>query len=148
MAHDGTVAQHILNPSVGMYEVEADIGPSWGTKREEAFNALTLILTQAPQLTSLIGDLLLKSSDFDLSDEAAGSLKVQDTSGSAKQILRQPSFFSLPSHLAATTRPLLRLLSMGRSLSLVPANSRVKCQNQDGLFVESTSQSSLHPSKQ
>ena len=75
LAHDGTVAQHILNPMVGAYEVEADIGPSWGTKREEAFNALTLILTQAPQLTSLIGDLLLKSSDFDLSDEAAARLR-------------------------------------------------------------------------
>jgi hypothetical protein len=75
LAHDGSVAAHILNPMTGTYEVEADIGPSWGTKREEAFNALTLILTQAPQLTSLIGDLLLKSSDFDLSDEAAARLR-------------------------------------------------------------------------
>jgi hypothetical protein len=75
MQHDGVTATHILNPSVGQYEVEADIGPSWGTKREEAFNALTLILTQAPQLTSIIGDLLLKSSDFDLSDEAASRLR-------------------------------------------------------------------------
>ncbi len=75
LGHDNKVAQRILNPTVGQYEVEADIGPAWGTRREETFNALTLILTQAPQLTGLIGDLLLKSSDFDLANEAASRLR-------------------------------------------------------------------------
>lgn len=75
LAHDGKVAAHVLNPTVGMYEVQADTGPSWGTRREEAFNALALILTQAPQLTSIIGDLLLQSSDFDKASEAAARLR-------------------------------------------------------------------------
>lgn len=75
LAHDGTVAAHVLNPTLGEYEVEADTGPNWGTKREEAFNALSLILTQAPQLTSVIGDLLLGSSDFDKAAEAASRLR-------------------------------------------------------------------------
>src|ERR1700678_1234242 len=75
LANDGKVAQKILNPVVGLYEVQADVGPSWGTKREEAFNALALILTQAPQLTSIIGDLLLMSSDFDKANEAAARLR-------------------------------------------------------------------------
>lgn len=73
--HNGKVAQRILNPAVGEYEVESDVGPDWGTKRQETFNALTLLLTQAPQLTSIIGDLLLRSSDFDLADEAAERLR-------------------------------------------------------------------------
>lgn len=73
--HEGRVIGHVLNPTVGMYEVQADVGPSWGTKREEAFNALALILTQAPQLTSIIGDLLLMSSDFDKANEAAARLR-------------------------------------------------------------------------
>ncbi len=73
--HEGKVTSRILNPIVGQYEVQADVGPSWGTKREEAFNALALILTQAPQLTSIIGDLLLMSSDFDKANEAAARLR-------------------------------------------------------------------------
>jgi hypothetical protein len=75
MQHDGTVAAHVLNPAVGTYEVEADIGPSYGTKREETANALTLLLTQAPTMVPLVGDLLLRSMDFDMADEAAARLR-------------------------------------------------------------------------
>lgn len=69
------VAKRILNPLLGKYEVQADIGPAYATKREEAFNAFTLILTQAPQLAQIIGDLLLKAGDFPMADEAAIRLK-------------------------------------------------------------------------
>jgi hypothetical protein len=75
LQHDGQVAAHVLNPSVGLYEVEADIGPNYGTKREETANALTLLLTQAPTMVPLVGDLLLKSMDFELADEAAARLR-------------------------------------------------------------------------
>lgn len=75
-AHDAQTIQRImLNPTVGEYEVQADVGPGYGTKREDTFQALALILTQAPQLTAIIGDLLLRSSDFHLADEAAARLR-------------------------------------------------------------------------
>lgn len=74
-AGSAEVAQHVFNPGVGKYEVEADIGPNYGTKRMETWNALTLLLTQAPQLTSIVGDLLLRSGDFHLADEAAERLR-------------------------------------------------------------------------
>lgn len=73
--HQGKVIAHILDPTVGTYEVQADVGPSWGSKREETFEALSLILTQSPQLVSVIGDLLLASSDFDKAQEAAARLR-------------------------------------------------------------------------
>lgn len=73
--HLGKVVGQILNPAVGLYEVQADVGPSWGSKREETFQALSLILTQAPQLVSIIGDLLMSSSDFDKANEAAARLR-------------------------------------------------------------------------
>jgi len=73
--NDGQVVERILNPSLGKYDVIADVGPGFSTKREEAFNAMTLILTQAPQLVGIIGDLLFKSGDFPLADEAAQRLK-------------------------------------------------------------------------
>jgi hypothetical protein len=72
---DKDAAEAVINPTLGIYEVQADVGPDWGTKREETFNALTLILTQAPQFAAMVGDLLFKSADFDLADEAAERLR-------------------------------------------------------------------------
>ena len=69
------VVQRIFNPSVGRYEVQADVGPQFGTKRQEAFNAFTQILTQAPALTSIVGDLMMKSADFPLAEMAAARLR-------------------------------------------------------------------------
>lgn len=73
--HNNEVARRIFNPKVGRYEVQADIGPSYGTKRQEAFNAFVQIITQAPNLVGIIGDLLLRSADFPMADEAAIRLK-------------------------------------------------------------------------
>lgn len=67
--------QHIFNPSVGKYEVQAEVGPSYATKREETFNAMSLILTQSPQLTSVLGDILFRAGDFPHAEEAAQRLR-------------------------------------------------------------------------
>ncbi len=68
-------AQIIFNPNIGRYDIESDVGPAYATQRQEAFNAITQILTQAPQLVTIIGDLLFKSADFPGSDEIAKRLK-------------------------------------------------------------------------
>lgn len=75
MDHRGEVARRIFNPAIGKYDVAATVGPEYGTKRDESRDAMTLILTQAPNLTGVIGDLLLKSMDFDEAQEAAQRLK-------------------------------------------------------------------------
>jgi hypothetical protein len=69
------VITRLLNPAVGQYEVQADVGPGYATRREEAFNALTLILTQAPALTNIIGDIMFRAGDFPMAEEAAERLK-------------------------------------------------------------------------
>jgi len=74
-AHDGTVIKRVFNPNVGKYDIAASVGPDFGSKRQETREALTLILTQAPALTGLIGDLLMKSMDFEAADEAAMRLR-------------------------------------------------------------------------
>lgn len=71
---EGDVAA-IFNPCVGKYEVVSDVGPDYATQRQEAFNAIVQILTQAPQLISQIGDLLFKVADFPLADQIAERLK-------------------------------------------------------------------------
>lgn len=65
----------IFNPNIGLYSVEADVGPSFATRRQEAWNAIIQILTQSPQLIGLIGDLLFKNADFPGADEIAKRLR-------------------------------------------------------------------------
>lgn len=67
--------QAIFNPNVGRYDVEADVGPAYATRRQEAFNAIGQILTQAPTLVNIIGDLLFKAADFPMSSEIAERLE-------------------------------------------------------------------------
>lgn len=74
-AHDNSIVKRIFNPQLGKYDVAASVGPEYGTKREDTKDALTLILTQAPGLSGIIGDLLLSSMDFDKAQEAALRLK-------------------------------------------------------------------------
>ncbi len=73
--HDGEVIKRIFNPRLGRYDVAATVGPNYDTGRQETAAALTLILTQAPGLTGIIGDLLLSSLSFDKAQEAATRLR-------------------------------------------------------------------------
>jgi hypothetical protein len=68
-------ATEVFNPNVGKYDVVSDVGPDYATRRQEAFNAIVQVLTQAPQLLDKIGDLLFKVADFPLADEIADRLK-------------------------------------------------------------------------
>lgn len=74
-ANDEADAAVIFNPNVGKYAVESDIGPAYATQRQEAFNAFTQILTQAPDLVHLIGDLMFMAADFPMAEQVAERLK-------------------------------------------------------------------------
>src|SRR5215467_9133471 len=71
----GNVIRRVLNPTMGTYEVAASIGPNVESKRQEAVEDLTQILTEAPALTAIIGDILLRNMDFDDAQEAAMRLR-------------------------------------------------------------------------
>ena len=75
VSQDMLSAQHVINPNSGQYEVEAEVGPNYATRREETAEAMKLILTQSPQLTGLLGDIFLRALDFDQADEAAQRLR-------------------------------------------------------------------------
>jgi hypothetical protein len=72
---EGLEAQIIFNPSVGEYDVMSDVGPAYATQRQEAFSAISQILTQAPELVTQIGDILFKVADFPLADKIAERLE-------------------------------------------------------------------------
>jgi hypothetical protein len=72
---NNTVVRRVFNPQMGKYDVAAEIGPNIQSKRKEAVDALTMILTEAPALTGLIGDILLRNMEFDDAMEASLRLK-------------------------------------------------------------------------
>lgn len=74
-AHDGRVVRKALNPLVGRFDVAASVGPAYEVKRDEVVDQMTLVLTQAPQLIGLLGDILVKNMGFDGAQEAAQRLR-------------------------------------------------------------------------
>lgn len=65
----------IFNPNVGKYEVFGDIGPAYGSRRQDTFNAITEIIKTNESLLPVVGDLLMQAADFPLSKELAQRLR-------------------------------------------------------------------------
>jgi hypothetical protein len=65
----------IFNPQVGRYEVQADVGPNYATKRQQAYDAFVQIVATAPQIMQVAGDLLFKAADFPMAEELAERLQ-------------------------------------------------------------------------
>ncbi len=66
--HSQQIEQVIFNPNVGTYDIRADTGPSFATRRMEAFNALTQIASQDKNFMQVAGDLFFKVADFPEAD--------------------------------------------------------------------------------
>lgn len=65
----------IFNPSFAKYSVEADVGPAYATRRQEAWNAFVQIIGQNPELMKVAGDLMFRAADFPMADQLAERLK-------------------------------------------------------------------------
>lgn len=65
----------IFDPKTGRYDVEADVGPSYGTQREEAANAFSQIMQANPAAFQLVGDFWAQNSDFPGADQLADRLR-------------------------------------------------------------------------
>lgn len=67
--------EEIYNPGVGRYDVVVAVGPSYSTKRQEAFMALNEMASRNPALLQQAGDLIMKAADFPMADELSDRLK-------------------------------------------------------------------------
>jgi len=65
----------IFNPNVGRYWVDTDVGPSYATRRQEAWNAYAQIIATNKELVGVAGDLLFMNGDFPGADEMAERLR-------------------------------------------------------------------------
>lgn len=68
-------AQLIYNPGIGRYDVTVEVGPSFETRRAEAFHALSQIIGQNEDLMNKVGDLLFKAADFPMAQDVAERLR-------------------------------------------------------------------------
>lgn len=75
LGEENEIKEIFLNPNIGRYEVEADMGPAYSTQRQEAWNAFTQIVVGAPELIQDIGDMMFQSADFPLADKIAERLR-------------------------------------------------------------------------
>jgi hypothetical protein len=71
---EGMDVQLIYNPGIGRYDVTVEVGPNFETRRQEAFNALTQIMSQDRDLMKVAGDLLFKAADFPMASDVAERL--------------------------------------------------------------------------
>jgi hypothetical protein len=70
---DGKI-EKIYNLGVGRYDVTVSVGPSYGSKRAEAFSAMTELASRSPDLMAKAGDLIMKAADFPMADQIADRL--------------------------------------------------------------------------
>lgn len=100
--------QVIFNPSIGRYDIQADVGPDFATRREEAFNAYSAVFAQSPDLIRIAGDLWARSADFPYADKLAERLE-RWVPPELKDGAPPPEVTQLQQHVAGLTQMLQTL---------------------------------------
>lgn len=117
------VVAGIFNPNVGKYDVQADIGPAYATRRMEAFNAFTQIAAQNPDMMHICGDLLFKAADFPGADELAERLK--------RMVPPQALGEGVPPQVAQMQEQMQKMSKMLESTLTELASERLKLKGKD-----------------
>lgn len=77
--------EKIFNPTVGLYDVAIDTGPSFQTQRQESFAMLSEMASNAPKIMDVAGDLVIRNSDIQGADQIADRLEKTLPPGLAGQ---------------------------------------------------------------
>lgn len=73
----GTMVEHTLNDvTVGSYDVVAQIGPSYTSRREEAKEGMLELAKAAPNILPVILDKIVKAQDWPMADEIAKRIRA------------------------------------------------------------------------
>jgi hypothetical protein len=68
--------QRIFDLTMGKYDVEVTIGPSYTTQREEAADGMMQFLAAVPAVGTLIADIVVKNFDWPGAEEMSKRLKA------------------------------------------------------------------------
>lgn len=102
--------QVMLNPNIGVYDVQADVGPAYATRRQEAFNAFSTLLGSNKELISLVGDIWMRFADIPGGEEAAQRLK--------RMVPQQAMQDGPPPDLVAANQQIQALTAMVEKLTM------------------------------
>lgn len=70
-------AQIAFNPKIGQYECISDPGPSYATQRQEAWEAMSMIMRSSNEIAASCADLLFRYGDFPGADKLAERLEKE-----------------------------------------------------------------------
>jgi hypothetical protein len=101
--------QEIYNPGIGRYDVVVAVGPSYSTRRQETFQALTEIASRNPAVMQLAGDLVMKAADFPMAEELAERFEKALPPGVKDQDGADPKVQALQQQLEQTQAQLQEL---------------------------------------
>jgi len=119
----------VLNPRLGAYDVQADVGPAYATRRQEAFEAFSQLLSSNKELISVVGDIWMRFADIPGAEEAAQRLK---------RLVPQAALKDGPSHdMVAAQQQIEQLQNFAMGLAQKLADKEADWQNdQQKLAIE------------
>jgi hypothetical protein len=89
LAKQNPAIKQIFDLDFGSYDVSISVGPSYQTKRQEAVASIMALIEAAPNVISIVGDLLVGNMDWNNAPEIAKRMKkmlppqLQDEDGQA-----------------------------------------------------------------
>jgi hypothetical protein len=99
--------KRIYNLTLGKYDVTVSVGPSYGTKRMEAVEAMTQLLQGNPELWQVIGDIYIGNQDWPGAQEMSKRLRkmvppnLQDEEGEDPEAKMQQQIAQMQEALTA-----------------------------------------------
>lgn len=125
----GAIESVLFNPNVGTYDVEADMGPDYATRRQEAENAFTQLMAANKDLTLVIADIAVKNMDFPGADELAARLKRM-VPPQALGLMPNPQ---LQQQIQELTKQNASLMNVVSELTKINAENAIKLKGKDEL---------------
>lgn len=120
-----------FNPSIGRYAVEADVGPTYQTQRQEAWEAGKEVISGAPELMNVIGDLVFLAADWPMAEDIAERIKRNIAANSPwlldeNQSQAGPAFKQLQEQLSDTQTQLTSMQDQNTELMSKLAEAKIK----------------------
>lgn len=144
----GLDLEKIYNPSVGVYDVVVTTGPSYATKRQEAMEAMQMILQTNPQLWAVAGDLFIKNMDWPGAQEMAARFaktldpKVLDnTDDSPEAQMMRAQMNDMANQMEQTTAMIQQLQQSYdmQKLQIDEQNTQIKAYDAETKRIQATS---------
>jgi hypothetical protein len=144
----GLDIEKIYNPSVGVYDVVVTTGPSYATKRQEAMEAMQMILQTNPQLWSVAGDLFIKNMDWPGAQEMAARFTktldpkvLEGTDESPEAQMMRAQMNDMANQMEQTTAMIQQLQQSYdmQKLQIDEQNTQIKAYDAETKRIQATS---------